>query len=180
MGAERLIKSIEDEGKNEADKIKRDAAARVKEIKKGFEDEARRKAEKIIENARSEANLAKERIISNAKMESRRMQDEKMNEIIDDVFEKAKKRVLDMSDAEKKKILSRLAKEGASDIDNAQMYTDKKYVKLLPGAKAADIGDFGVIAKSEDGKSAVTNTLTEKMNFIKETMRHEIAKVLFE
>ena len=180
MTMEALIRSIEEAGKRETESIKKETDASVKEITKGFEAEAEIQAKKMLDSAKSEARLAKERIISKAKIEARQIFDSRKNDMIDKSFEEAKKKILSMNESEKKKILEKLAKDGSKDMLSPEIFADRKYAKLISGAKEADIDDFGVIIKSKDGKVSVTNTLTERMEEIKSTMRHEVAKVLFE
>jgi len=177
---ETLIRSIEEAGRKEIDRIRKDTDAQIREIRKKFEEEAIGQAKKILDNAKSEAHLAKERILSNAKIEAREMADKKKNALIDNVFEKAKEMILSSGEAEKKKLLISLEEEGKRDIKNPEVFVDKKYANLIRSAKTMNLGDFGVLIKSRDGKETVTNTLTEKTEHIKTTMRHEVAKVLFE
>ncbi len=132
-----------------------------------------------MNKAKVESILIKERIMSHAKMEARSLIDERKHEIIENVFSEAGKRILSSSDAEKKKILEKLVSDAKKGMENAKVLVDRKYSKLLQGAEVADINDFGVVLKSKDGKEMTVSTLSERIEQIKATKRHEVARVLF-
>ena len=179
MSMETLLKSIEEQGKREMEDIKNSCDSGIREIKKKYEEEAKALSNDILHKARTESVLIRERIMSRAKMEARDMIDERKHKLIEEVFDKAEERILDSSDAEKKKILEKLASEAKKEMVSAKVFVDRKYLRLLPEAEAADINDFGVILKSKNGKEMTVITLKEKMEQIKSTKRHEIARVLF-
>jgi len=176
---ETLLKAIEEEGRKEIEEIRKSCESEIREIRKKYEEEAKKVSGEILNRAGAESRLIKERIISHAKMKAKDMTDERKHDLIEEVFEKAEKNILGLSDSEKKKILEKLSKESGNEIKNAKIFVDRKYSRLLPEAEIADINDFGIILKSVDGKEMIVNTLRERMVQIKNTKRHKIARVLF-
>ncbi|NIP40270.1 MAG: hypothetical protein GTN39_01980 [Candidatus Aenigmarchaeota archaeon] len=86
---------------------------------------------------------------------------------------------MNLSSKEKKRILKKLAEEGKKQIEDPVVFVDKKYVRLLKGAKPLGMNDFGVIVRSRKGRSEVNNTLSKKLEQLNEMLRHRIAEVLF-
>lgn len=176
---ETLLKSIEEEGRKETEQLKKSCESEIGKIRKKYEEEAKSLSNDILHKAKTESFLIRERIMSHAKMEARDIIDERKHKLIEETFNSAEKMILNSSDAEKKKMLEKLANEAKRDMGSAKVFVDRKYSKFLPEAEAADINDFGVVLKSKDGKEMAVNTLRERMEQIKSTKRHEIARVLF-
>lgn len=179
MGVKDIEEKIRESGKNEIEVIMKEAEAEANRIRKEFEKEAKKRGEEIIEQAESEAELAKRRILADSKLTLKEMTDGKRNEIIEKVLEGAKKKIMELGSNEKREILKKLAEEGKKHIEDPVVFVDKKYARLLGGAKSMNINDFGVIVRSKKGKSEVNNTLSKKMEQMDEVLRHRIAEVLF-
>ena len=170
---------IRESGNREIENIIKEAEKEVNDKRKEFKAEAIKKAEVIIKEAESESELVKRRILADSKLRIKEMADNKRNEMIEDVFEAARKRITELGAKEKKAILSKLAEEGKKQIEDPVIFVDRKYARLLKGAKSMNINDFGVIVRSKKGKSEVNNTLSTKLGQLNETLRHRIAEVLF-
>lgn len=179
MGLAEMENKIRESGREEMEDIKKDAEAEAKKIRDEFEKEAGKRSEKIISEAEVEAELARRRILAYSKLVVKDMIDNKRNEMIEEVFGMARKRVLELSNKDKKRILEKLASEGKKQIEEPVMFVDRKYKSLLKGAKTLNINDFGVIIRSRKGESEVNNTLSKKMEQFNKTLRHNIAEVLF-
>ena len=107
------------------------------------------------------------------------MKETEKNKLIDQVFDNARMQIMGYSDKEKTAILEALAKQGKKIIKDADILVDKKYSKLLKDAKPKDLGDFGVVVQSKDGKIRIDNTLNNLLKQMETDMRPKIAEVLF-
>ncbi len=177
MGIKEIEREIRESGKNEIDIIIRDAEAEIGKINKQAEQEAHSMAGKLEEKSGRETELERKRILAKANLQIKEMLEKKKDELIEKVFAEARKRVMDMSEKEKAKIIKMLAEEGKKGLESPTVFIDKKYSKLLPGAKPKDIGDIGVLVTS--GHISVNNTLTAKLDKLKSDSRHKVAGVLW-
>jgi vacuolar-type H+-ATPase subunit E/Vma4 len=179
MGMKEIEERIRESGRKEVEGIMKEAEKEAENRRKEFEEEARKRGEGIIREAEIDAELVKRRILADSKLKVKEMADDRRNEIIEEVLERTRKRVMDLDSREKRSILAKLAEEGKKQIEDPVVFVDKKYVRLLSGAKPLAINDFGVIVRSRKGKSEVNNTLSKKMGQLNELLRHRIAEVLF-
>lgn len=179
MGIKEIDERIRESGRKEIEEIIKEAEKEADNRRKEFEEEAKKGGEEIIREAEIDAALVKRRILAESKLRVKEMVDNKRNEIIEEVLKTARKRIMDLNTGEKKRILAKLVEEGKKQIEDPVVFVDKKYVRLLSGAKPLAINDFGVIVRSKKGKSEVNNTLSKKMEQMNETLRHRIAEVLF-
>ncbi|ODS42748.1 MAG: hypothetical protein MSIBF_05495 [Candidatus Altiarchaeales archaeon IMC4] len=179
MGLSEIEKRIRDEAASEIEAINKEVQAKVDEIKQDIKAEAKKKADKIRKDGASEAALEYRRMIADAVIESSDLLEKEKNLLMRKVFEEARQKIESLPDAEKKKILERLAADGKKSIKDPQVLVDKKYAKLISGAKASDIGDFGAILESKDGKMRIDNTLGTRLGQIEKSMRSDVALRLF-
>ncbi len=179
MSLEELENRIMEDAKKEIQEIKRDAEKKIRNIREKNEREAEQEAEKILKEGEQEANLTHRRIIADIVIKGKERIEKRKNSIIDDAFERARKNILESSDLEKRKFLENLIERDMDKVPEPQILVDRKYASLIKEAKAADIGDFGVIIQSRDGKVRIDNTLNNRINRLKTTLRPEISSMLF-
>ena len=179
MGLEELESRIAEDAEKQIQEIKQESNKRIKEIQEGIERDANQEAEKILRNGKQEANLTYRRIIADTIIKGKYRIEKRKNSIIDDAFGTARNNILESSDPEKKKFLEKLIEIDRDKVNEPQIMVDPKYANLVKEAKAVDIGDFGVIIQSRDGKMRIDNTLTNKINRLKTTLRAEISSMLF-
>lgn len=178
MGMKELEQGIRESGKKEADTINLDAKRELDNINKEIEQKTASEVKKLEEKNRKEMDLDRKRILAKANLQIKEQVETKKDDMIEKVFEEAGKMLLKMNDREKARTLKMLADEGKKGLDKPEIFVDKKYSKLLKGAKTKDIGDFGVQVTS--GHISVDNTLTAKLKELKSDSRHKVAVVLWQ
>jgi V/A-type H+-transporting ATPase subunit E len=179
MSIKDIENEIREEGSKKIAKINAVAQDNVKIIEQTIEKYAKSEAEKVGKSEMRKADLMRRQIIAEANIKAKQMKEGEKNKLIDQVFDNAKMQILGYDNKEKTAILEALAKEGKKSIKSADILVDKKYSKLLKDAKPADLGDFGVIVQSKDGKIRIDNTLNNLLKQMETDLRPKIAEVLF-
>lgn len=179
MAIKDIENKIREEGNKEIERINSIAENNVKIIEKVIEKYANSEAENVRKDLMNKAELTRRQIIADANIKAKQMRETEKNNLIEQVFGQAKMQILGADDKEKKAILEGLAKVGKKSIKDAEVLVDKKYAKLLKGAKSQDIGDFGVVVQSKDGKIKIDNTLNNRLKQMEIDLRPKVAEVLF-
>jgi len=177
---EKIIEEINKETAQKVSEIEATYSKKVNSIMKYFEQLAEENAEKIRKKGDDEILVIKRQMISNAEIEAKEKIDKEKFNWIEKVFEETRQVILNLSDQEKKEIIEKMC--DVPDKENFVFYVDKKYANLagnVNNVKEADINDFGVIIKSRDGKITMDNTLTNRLNILKQHKRYDVAKILF-
>ena len=201
MEAQESAAKIIERIKEDADK---EAAAILEEAKKeaaAILEEAKRKAEQrrsdIIVRGEKEAELLRQRIVANAKLKARKSGLDAKEELISAVFKEAEKELGKVASTDKyMDILRELIREGVASVgEDAEVVGRKEDEKLLKGGLLEDLSKElgvkitlspekiesigGVIVRSKSGKVEVNNTFETRMQRMQDTLRSEIAKILF-
>jgi len=179
---ENLINKILEDAKIEADKILEESAKINKDILDSKINEANEKKKKILDKAVNEASMIKDRIISNAELKVR---DEKLKikqEIIDKVFDLAKKKLKELTEDEYIKFLTNNLKsinlKGTEIlIVPENMKARVKAIESMPKVSDDEIVDSGFILK--DGDIAVNYSFDSLVDYLREELETEIAQHLF-
>jgi vacuolar-type H+-ATPase subunit E/Vma4 len=178
MGLKEIEIEIMNSGKKETDRFSRETEAEINKIKKQIDEKATSMTKKLEDKAAKEMELERKRILANANLRIKEKVEKRKDEIIEKVFSDVREKIMGMDNKGKSRMLKKLAEEGKDGIGKPTVWVDRKYAKLLPGAKAREIGDFGVIVTS--GHITVDNTLTSKLENIKSDSRHKVAGVLWQ
>lgn len=177
MGMKDIEREIRESGQKEIEEINAEASRQLEELRKGVDSRAASEMKKLGERGRSEMDLERKRILAKANLQIKEQIEKKKDGMIERVFGEAGSNVLEMNDKEKAKIIRMLSDEAKEGLEKPQIFVDRKYAKLLKGAKKADIGDFGV--KVTSGHISVDNTLSSNLKEIKSGTRHKVADVLW-
>ncbi len=178
MAFEKIESKIKEKGNEEVKGIKGEAKKEIDGIEKDIKTGEEKANKKVMDKRKQEFELIPKRIISNARMERKLQVDSKKAEIVHNVFESAKKKILDMDSKKKEKLLKSLAEDAKKSVRDPVLYVDKKYAKFID-AKAKDIGDFGVIVESKDGSMRVDNTLDNLMLRMEPDLKAKVGGILF-
>ena len=170
---------IRKEGSNKINRINEIADSNVKIIEQTIEKYAKSEADRVMKESANKSELMRRQIIADARIKSKQMIEDEKNSLINQVFDNAKMQILGAKDDEKKAVLDALASEGKKNIKDADFIVDKKYSKLLKGATTQDLGDFGVVVQSKDGKIRIDNTLNNRLKQMEVNLRPKLAGVLF-
>ncbi|AEG18978.1 V-type proton ATPase subunit E [Methanobacterium paludis] len=203
-GAEKIVSNIISDAQSKADATIQKAQEETTAILEEGKNKAQMESEKILENAEKQANMKYQQLISEAKMNSKRMELEAREEIIEESFRKAReelKKIASTSTEEYIKSLKNMVKEASVEIGGGELVVllkeedvanIKKEIKSIEndvtdktGQKTTiEIGENikaigGAIVKTKNGEIEVNNTIDARMLRFKKALRSEVAKVLF-
>jgi len=203
-GTDKIVSSIMSDAQIKAESILAEAEKENESILSEGETQAVAEKEKILENAKKTAQMRYQQIISEAKMNSRRMELEAREEVIEDAFAKAEEKLKEIasSDAtEYKASLEKVITEAGTEIGGGDLIVHVKEsdvakikgnlpaiekgisdktgtpTKLEMGANINTIG--GAILKTKNGEIEVNNTIEARMLRFKKSLRSEVAGILF-
>ena len=203
-GAEKIVSNIISDAQSKADATIQKAQEETTAILEEGKKKAQMESEKILENAEKQANMKYQQLISEAKMNSKRMELEAREEIIEESFRKAReelKKIASTSTEEYIESLKNMVKEASVEIGGGELVVllkeedvanIKKEIKSIEkdvtdktGQKTTiEIGENikaigGAIVKTKNGEIEVNNTIDARMLRFKKALRSEVAKVLF-
>jgi V/A-type H+/Na+-transporting ATPase subunit E len=203
-GTEKIVSSILSDAKFKADSILEEAEKKSNSLLEEGETIAIMEKEKILEDSKKQSTMRYQQIISEAKMNSRRMELDAREEVIEESFKKAEEKLeaIAASDsAEYKESLKEIIMEAALEIGGGEL------VLFLKQEDVAKINDFisslemdikektgnetkleigdnintigGAIIKTKNGDIEVNNTIEARMQRFKKSLRSEVARILF-
>lgn len=185
MSAERIIARIKHDADQEIQRIKDEVTAEAEEVKQQIINQAKKDATSLIEKGKKDSENKRQIILSKA---HQRAKDELMNvkeDIINDCFELAKKKLADLSKSEYKKLMDALITEAKTQIPGTtQVYIssdrDKPIVKdhdlkVLGTINASG----GVIIVSEDEQLKIDQTFEGILKREQDEIRIKVGKLLF-
>jgi len=203
-GTEKIVSSIMSDAQIKAESILAEADKENQSILSEGETQAVTEKEKILENAEKLAQMRYQQIISEAKMNSRRMELEAREEIIEDTFKKAEDKLKEIASsdaAEYKESLKLIITEAATEIGGGELMVllkDSDVTKIrdtLPAIAqdvatqtgkqtALELGENiktigGAVVRTKNGEIEVNNTIEARMSRFKKDLRSKVAAVLF-
>ncbi|WP_346888445.1 V-type ATP synthase subunit E family protein [Clostridium sp. UBA1056] len=177
--------------------ILNEASIKADEIVKKKIEEANKKASSILEKAEIESKTIKERIISKTDLEVRNKKLLAKQQVIEKVFEEAKKRLKSMNpdefnkfvknsimslniDGDEEVIINVLDREKLHDkflVElNKLLIANGKLGKLKFNVKTHEIDDGFIISKNG---IEINNSFEELVNSLKYELEYEVGKILF-
>jgi V/A-type H+-transporting ATPase subunit E len=203
-GTEKIVSSITSDAQIKAESILEKAELESKLILEEAEKKAELEKRKILDEGQKQSSMRNQQIISEAKMNSRRMELEAREEVIEESFKKAEEKLKDIANSdsiEYKESLVKIIKEAALEIGGGELMvllksTDTDKIKAsIPSIEkevtdetgtstSLKMGDTintigGAILKTENGEIEVNNTIEARMMRFKKALRSEVAKILF-
>jgi len=203
-GTEKIVSSILSDAKFKADSILEEAKKKSNSILEEGEKVALMEKEKILEDGKKMSTMRYQQIISEAKMNSRRMELDAREEVIEESFKKAEEKLGEIasSDSAKyKESLNEIIMEAALEIGGGKLVIFLKQedvskisdsissieldikektgneTNLEIGKNINTIG--GAIIKTKNGEIEVNNTIEARMQRYKKSLRSEVARILF-
>jgi V/A-type H+-transporting ATPase subunit E len=208
-GVDKIISHMEAEADKEISEILLKAQTEADKIKKAAQEKAEREAERILSNGKRVALLEEQRIIAEAKIDVRRKRMDDQEEAISKSFEEAKKVLEELAEKGKldnfvyKDIMFNLV-ASASEIvagnklelvfnqRDSKTFNKKMLEELTAFVKKRTGRDIslaltdetiqflgGVIVRDMEKQVEVDNTLETKLSRLKESIRVDVAKILF-
>lgn len=201
-GTEKIVSSIMSDAQLKADSIIEEAEKESKSILEVGEKLAQTENEKILEDGKKQSTMRYQQIISEAKMNSRRMELDAREEVIEESFKRSEEKLAKIASsdsAEYKKALKEIIIEAAVEIGGGDLVVSLKPedvakidlslleaeikektgkdTKLEIGDNVKTIG--GAIVKTKNGDIEVNNTIEARLTRFKKSLRSEVARVLF-
>ncbi|MBU2564739.1 MAG: V-type ATP synthase subunit E [Candidatus Thermoplasmatota archaeon] len=188
-GVDKIIERIKKESEAKVKEIMDNANNEAENIRKRNEKETGKMIEKIRQAYENDAETVKNTILSGAKIESKRIQLQVREDIINECFIRAEKNLANMDGGVYEKFLDRIIREGVDVVgENTVMRCAEKDItvvkKIASSLNAGIDKNFlntirGVIIESKDGKIRVNNTFDGILSRNKESVRKEVAEILF-
>ncbi len=171
-GTEKIVSNIMSEAQTKADQILQEAEVEVNSIIENGNKQADLEKNVILDDAKKQSDMRYQQIISEAKMNSRRMELEAREEVIEAATE------IGGGD-----LIVQVKEEDKSKINNIDaIATEIKSLTekdtTLEFGEAIDVTG-GAIIKTKNGEIEVNNTIEARMVRYKKALRSEVAKILF-
>jgi V/A-type H+-transporting ATPase subunit E len=208
-GVDKIISHIEAEAEKEISEILLKAQAEADKIRKAAQEKADREAERILSNGKRVASLEGQRIIAETRIDVRRKKMDAQEEAIASSFEEAKKVLEELAEKGKrdnlvyKDIMFDLIASASevvagnklelvfnqrdSKTFNKEML--REATELVKKRSGRDISLAltdetiqylgGVVVRDMEKQVEVDNTLETRLNRLKESIRVDVAKILF-
>jgi len=208
-GVDKIISHIEAEAEKEISEILLKAQAEADKIRKAAQEKADREAERILSNGKRVASLEGQRIIAETRIDVRRKKMDAQEEAIAASFEEAKKALAELAEKGKrdnlvyKDIMFDLIASASevvagnklelvfnqrdSKTFNKEMLREAS--ELVKKRSGRDISLAltdetiqhlgGVVVRDMEKQVEVDNTLETRLNRLKESIRLDVAKILF-
>jgi vacuolar-type H+-ATPase subunit E/Vma4 len=116
--------------------------------------------------------------ISNARVLARDIVESRKRELVDEVFKRARERVLALPDKDKKRLLEGMLSEAKEGIEHPKVIVDSSCAKYIRGV-TNELGDFGFIVTDKEETIRVDCTLGSVLSRLKPAFEPDIAKMLF-
>ena len=203
-GADKIVSNINSEAQTKADGIIQEAQTKADAIIANGQADADKESAKIIANGEKQANMRHQQIISEARMNQRRDELGAKEEVIEMAFDKAMDDLKDLaSTADPKYVeaLNKLIKKAAVEIGGRDLIVqtkeaDKTKIQSALSSMASNISsdtnvtttlEFGepidtiggAIVKTKNGDIEVNNTIEARESRFKQSLRSEVAQILF-
>ena len=204
-GSDKIVSTILSEAQKKADEIIQNAELEVKTLEEKKSKVADFEKEKILDDANKQSKMRYQQIISEAKMNSRRLELETREEVIEESFNKATeelKKIASTSDKEYIDSLNGIIEEAAIEINGGDLIIHtkeeditkvKNLVDNIASKVSSETGNDtkfefgdpintigGAILKTKNGEIEVNNTIEARLLRYKKDLRSQVAKVLFD
>lgn len=203
-GTDKIVSSIMSDAQVKAKTLTEEAEKKSSSILSEGNETALIEKNKILATAEKQSNMKYQQVISEAKMNSRRMELEAREEIIEEAFQTAEKKLKEIASSDSTKYVESLKEnitEAAVEIGGGEL------IVLLKKGDADKIKDSitsivdavnkrtsvktvlqiednintigGAIVKTKNGEIGVNNTIESRLLRFKKALRSEVAKILF-
>jgi len=185
MTAEKIIERIKKDSEKEINQILKEAEEQAAGIINDAKKEAEQEAEKIISNGKIQSENIQKILVSKANQDAKRETMNAREEIIEQCFTKAHHKLSTLNEAEYKKIVTKLMKDGCDKIEgecNALVSRDidreiaeNTGVKIIGTIETAG----GVIIKSSGERITLDYTFDGILKRKKDEIRRKVGKLFF-
>jgi len=185
MSVEKIIEQIKIDSNKEIDQILNDAEKQATKIFNDAISKAKKESREILAKGKKQSESIKKILVSKANQNSKRKIIKAKETIIEECFEKAQHKLIELKDEEYKKLITKLIKNGSKKIGGKCIVKPSKDIDIKIarklGFKVTDKIEAtgGIILKSINGKITLDNTFEGILNREKERIRIKVGKLLF-
>jgi V/A-type H+-transporting ATPase subunit E len=208
-GIEKIVSHIQAESAKEISQILGEAQTEADKIKKDAQEKVEREADKILSDGKRAASLEEQRMLAETRIQVRRKRMDAQEEAINSSFAEARKVLEELTEKGKrdnliyKDILLNLIITASEAVSGKKLelvlnQRDRKSLKKATLAEitrefnkktgtdmSLDLADEpaeflgGVVVRDLENSVEVDHTLETKLSRLRESMRVEVAKILF-
>jgi V/A-type H+-transporting ATPase subunit E len=208
-GIEKIVSHIQAESAKEISQILGEAQTEADKIKKDAQEKVEREADKILSDGKRAASLEEQRMLAETRIQVRRKRMDAQEEAIESSFAEARKVLEELTEKGKrdnliyKDILLNLIITASEAVSGKKLelvlnQRDRKSLKKATLAEitrefnkktgtdmSLDLADEpaeflgGVVVRDLENSVEVDHTLETKLSRLRESMRVEVAKILF-
>lgn len=192
---ETLARAILRDAEDQAQQIQSDGKAKADAIRQQAQERAGAERREILERARQEAERLRGQVIATAQLKARTMQLEHREKLLERVFKAAQERLPSLQKrSDYDKIAAYLLREAITQLNasEANLRADAVTQKILNGAlkdlsKELNVKAMvqepleegvGVVVETADGHLHYDNTLENRLNRLKSSLRSPVYQVL--
>jgi vacuolar-type H+-ATPase subunit E/Vma4 len=187
-----LLAAIKETADAEKADIRAKAEQEVARIRERTEAQAGQLRDKAFARLQEQLRTESESILGKAKLDIRDRFVQEQNEAVEEVFERASRRIAAMNDSERTKILKRLVREvvARTGRDDIRLRISRADLALWESVKAdfpaslsvelCDAPTGTVIAETHDGSQSIHNGLETRLERARAVMRRELVELLFD
>ena len=197
MSLEKILERIKQDAQNEVDRIKSRTSAAADEIVKKAQAEAEALKAQALEDAKSEAEQRKDRLIATARLDLRKARLAEKQDAIDAAFREAVESLLNMEDAEYRKILRDMILPNVQTGDEELILSERDKAglgeKLLEevNRQLTESGKEGKLTLSQDtydilggfvlrrGDIELNSSFESLLKSSRDDLESEVSKILF-
>ncbi|MCX8111291.1 MAG: V-type ATP synthase subunit E family protein [Syntrophorhabdaceae bacterium] len=192
---ERLREEILADARKKADEIVSDARQEAEDILSNAEAESKRIRQEIIDQAKAEADRKSELILASVRVETGRLRAERIESLLESIYEEATKKILDSEDIDLSEVLVTLASDAISKMwgdffilrfsdSRHSISGDMLIQKILERvgkpltisvSEERDIASPGIIIEDNEGRQIWDNRLLERLKRLWPELRRKIA-----
>jgi len=208
-GIDKIISHIEAEAEKEISEIRLKAQKEAENITKVAQEKAERETEKALSNGKRVASLQGQKIVAEARIDARRKRMDSQEEAIVASFEAAKKDLEELAEKGKldtfnyKDIMFNLIADASKNVagNKIELVFNKRDSKTFNKETLREAGELvkevtgreislirsdetvqcigGVVVRDLENHVEIDNTLETKLGRLKESLRVDVAKILF-
>ena len=157
------------EARKEANRIMREAEKKIEEMKEKSESEIKRMIDVI-----------KKQELASGELENKKMILEAKKQVIENVFNEAKKRIEKLDDKKRELYIKKLLEKIKNEIEISYVYCNKKDAKFLKGFNVANADIIGgLTAENKEKTVRVDYSFETMLDSVKEAQLQNISKILF-
>ncbi|MBS3116411.1 hypothetical protein J4421_02320 [Candidatus Woesearchaeota archaeon] len=181
MTLENVKKELLQEAKKEAQRLKQDAEKEVDLINKKVKEEITACRKEAQHHAEELLKENKRKTMAAAQFDALRLRSAAKKEIIGRLIEKTRKKLLSLSEKERREWLQKLLEKAKKEIAVATIYLAPQDLNLLKeNVKVRETTiSGGLIAESEEGQVRVNLSVEELLQTLQEEKTMELSEVLF-